>query len=375
MNVRRIVYCVIAFPLALHVSVYLLSMAYAKPYFEGYLCTLFRSSVTIADARISLLTQSIHFSQPRITIEWDNRQDTFFQAQKVKISFDILPLLRKRLIIKNIACIAPVVSVERSRAGTFNIQGFFDRFRNIRKNADGTVQDGFETTQGLQARHGGALQTYLQKGYIKEGTVIFTDYNYSTSPLLAFRDVKFAAVFTYDFKKAELDAIKIKLNTTIQSDQPSAAKIDGEIDPTPDYVGSTFRLNVFIENFDLMPIWPYLERNLPLTITAGRMSVESHLNCVGGTFENSKQTVGLKALSIGAWKEDFAGAGSMGMSNKLLIDYIEKNCQALAFDFYISGSLKDLKVTPGEMMLKVIGDTLLPKAPSGGGSSPQASGT
>jgi len=355
MRSRRYIYVIVGVPLLLHAMIYLISIPYAKPYFERTFSAALKSEFRVDKAEVFLLTRSIHLTNPRLLIQWEGKERELFRANKVKISLRVMPLLHKRLIVQNLVLHAPALRIERSASGDINIRSLFRKI--VSETGPGSVAPEAPET----ARQGTPFRIYLQKVYIKGGEVSFTDDRIDPPLTIAVADLKFFTVFSYDYAREMLESIKIKLNGLIRSEQPATVKIDGEIDPTPDYVGSTFRLNAYIDNFDIISIWPYIGDTLPLTLDAGRISIESHLNCIGGTFENSKQTVRIKSLAIRSWKEDFSGNKTMGLTNKAIIKHIEKNCAALALDFYVSGSLKDLKVTPGELMLKMVGETLLNK--------------
>jgi uncharacterized protein involved in outer membrane biogenesis len=356
MKFRKYVYLIIGIPLIAHVLVYLISIPYAKPYFERTFSRLLRSEFRVDKAEVFLLARSIHLTNPRLTMTGEGKDAELFRAHKAKIFLRLIPLIDKRLIVRNLVLHAPVLTVERSPAGRLNLREFF------RKIDTATVGGAPGQPAAPAAPERTGVRTYLQKIYIKGGQILFTDSKPQPPLAVSLDDLKFFTVFSYDYDKKTLESIKFKINGSIRSDQPAALKIDGEIDPTPDYVGSTFRLNAYIDNFDITSIWPYIDEHLPLTLDAGRIMIESHLHCVGGTFEQSRQTVQIKTLAIRSWKEDFSADNTMGLSNKAIIKFIEKNCGSLTFDFYVSGSLKDLKVSPGELMLKMVGETLLNKA-------------
>lgn len=355
MRFRKCIYVLIGIPLLLHAMAYLISIPYAKPYLERTVSDFMKSEFRVDKAEIFLLTRSVHLTNPRLVMRWEGKECELFRAHKIKIFIKVLPLIAGRLIVQNLVLHAPAVKLERSAGGDINIRSLFKTI-DAAHTPRATVPSAPDTGPKRAA-----LKMYLQKIYIKGGEISFTDNRLQPPLVMSLADLKFFTVFTYDYGTQTLESIKIKLNGFIRSEQPTTLKIDGEIDPTPDYVGSTFRMNAYIDNFDITSVWPYIGEDLPLTLDAGRISIESHLNCIGGTFENSKQTVQIKSLTIRSWKEDFSANKTMGLSNQAIMKFIEKNCNSLAFDFYVSGSLKDLKVTPGELMLKMVGGTLLNK--------------
>ncbi|MDP8262627.1 MAG: DUF748 domain-containing protein [Candidatus Ancaeobacter aquaticus] len=375
MRLKKYIILLIVLPLIFHIAMYFFSIPYAKPFIEEQLKASLGTQVSIQDARIYLLTRSIHISQPKIEIEVNNKKETLFKAKKIKLRFKLLPLLQKKFIFSNAAVYSPVFHIERNAQGEYNYDEYIKRItRSFTPSAllTNLFKPDSAYAETLSDTNSNSTDTattdnytfYVNKLYIKNGTIHFKDFYTTPTNNLTLFNIKLATTQRYNDKTNDIIAIKFKLfaSSNPTNNNTHNIRIAGEIDPSQAHESPYFTLNTTISQFNTMKIWPYITQYVPFTIDRGSININSQVKCTDGVFTDSKQTITIEQLNILSWDTDFSEDKTMGFSNKLIMDFVEKNKDSLSFDFYITGNIKEIHITPGELVIRAFTETLLSNA-------------
>jgi len=209
-------------------------------------------------------TVSLH--QPKVT---DENQELLFEADKIKINFQPLALIRKQVVLKKLELQAPKCYLKRDTEGSFN----FD---------DLLPQQEAPNPSAPEARDGDPLVFTVDRLIVSEGQFSFEDAQPHSPFLKRFKDISFS-----------LNDISTELNRsgTFQLDTVSSHaesfNIQGELSLNP----LAIKGQVAIDALDLPSFMPYLEGNLRGRIHQGYFS--THM-----LFEVS---LGSKQLDAAIW--------------------------------------------------------------------------
>ncbi|BDV42252.1 hypothetical protein GURASL_11750 [Geotalea uraniireducens] len=213
------------------------------------------------------------FTFTKVTIkERDGRAD-FATADRLSFRIALLPLLDKRVIIKQLVVEQPTIRLSRDRDGRFNISDLLE-----------------------EQQQPPALKFRLKGIRLIDGRIVVTDHAAVTTGLTTIFD-RTNLTISRLVRGRESD---VELSTTVlEGKTRSSVALRGTVTlPRADkpLTGTHFAVKVLARGIDTPYYWPYYARYVPFQRPAGRLDLDASFNGTGAEFTShgALRLVGLR---------------------------------------------------------------------------------
>ena len=199
------------------------------------------------------------FTFTKLKVQEKEGNASFLTADKVTFRIAVLPLLEKKIVIKEMVLDKPEISIYRDATGTFNVSDLIEK-------------KGEETPlhlKGIRIKKGSIRFQDLAMGQEKMDFAL-EELDLYVSQLVRGKNC--------DFKlSGSLAALGNKGNVTLSG----LAKL---ADPGKSFLDTRLSATVVVKNLDASPFWPYYRRFVPFKKILGRLDMDSTLKGKLGEF-------------------------------------------------------------------------------------------
>ena len=187
----------------------------------------------------------------------------FVSAESLTLRYQILPLLRRSVIINEATLNSPAIRVERYKDGTFNFSDLLEPEENDLPPTDEPDEPNDEL----------AIDLLVKEISISRGRLIFTDHVVEREYQLTDLDLsvtEFSLDHSFPFN------LSARLND-------SPVSLSGRVDPVTNYVS----LGLRVQNLDVAAFMPYAPDDFPGELSAMKLSVDIQADVTERLVESS----------------------------------------------------------------------------------------
>ena len=193
------------------------------------------------------------FSFDSVVIKEPDSSAEFVAIESLTCRIELLPLIRKQLVVHGIVAKNPVIRLERRKDGTFNI------------------------TDLLQTDSSKGLPLKIHDIKFRNGDITFIDRVPQPEPLIT-------RLTQIDMALDNLGRAKktgIKLSATLGGSTSGTIAFHGKLRLSPDGIPldqSTLDAKVATKELDLAPLWPYYQQYVPFKKVLGALDMDSEFH-------------------------------------------------------------------------------------------------
>lgn|GEM_PF-2114581 len=234
--------------------------------------------VEVGRAKLSLM-KGIAVNLENVTISNHPafKKESFLTLGGLELKVKFLPLLKKRVEIKNIALSSPKILIELNQQGTFNFHDLINpkkKSGRIDRDESPPIRLVSAETKSRPVSNPFLKNINISRFSIKNGKIKFVD-NYTEpgkTEIINIKDLNLRADNLSLFQP-----IDFKLSLKIQATGEEKIDIKGKISPLgerPDLKKLDFNCDIKTKNLNLGSFNPYFKKYTPVIIRSGRLSTD-----------------------------------------------------------------------------------------------------
>ncbi len=280
--------------------------------------------------KFSLLSQGLKVKNLRVTDASDPNGKPIFTAKKVLLRFNLFALAAKRISLRKIIFLSPTLALSRNQYGKITLPV-------TRPAGDSASQPPRETPPAAgppAAVSKPFFSVRFHKVDLRNGEVLFTDNTISPPFWVRMKAIRIQGQFLSE------TLMRFEASGLIECQEPARLGMRGDLGLENGKIDGN--LDVQLDDMDITLLSPYYQAQFPMTIAHGRLFLKSALRCKQGILEESEQTLTVRGLKIGSWREGFLDSTFMGLPAKDFAEYLEQNGSEISFDFSVSGPLQEV---------------------------------
>ncbi len=280
--------------------------------------------------KFSLLSQGLKVKNLRVTDVSDPNGKPVFTAKKVLIRFNLFALAAKRISLRKIIFLSPTLTLSRNQYGKITLPV-------ARSSADAPAQPPQQISAETVAQapvKKPFFSVRFNKVDLRNGEVLFTDNTIAPPFWVRMKAIRIQGRFLSE------TLMRFEASGLIECQEPARLAMRGDLGLENGKINGN--LDLQLDDMDITLLSPYYQAQFPMTIAHGRLFLKSAFRCKQGILEESEQTLTVRGLRIGSWREGFLNRTIMGLPAKDFAEYLEQNGSEISFDFSVSGPLQEV---------------------------------
>ncbi len=288
--------------------------------------------VVIGDINIRLFS-GVSIDDMRIGMR--DEKDDFAAADQVVLRYQLLPLLKKQVVIDEVRLENPKIRVIRNADGSFNFSDLLEQPLSPSEKGSDPVP---ETDGG-----GAAIDLLVNRVLIKDGVVRFTDKAAGSDG------------FDYEISRINGSAENISLQNAFPFKisvllNQAPLSVSGMLDP----VVLEARADLKLDDFNITDFSPYFSQHLPGRLSSARLGLKASVEA-GSRFVESSGNIMAREINLALDAISHAPVENahMGFDYDLAVDLEKKSLQirkagldANGIAVNASGSVEKIDTTP-----------------------------
>ncbi len=304
----------------------------------------FGDKLHIGSARISFFNGTVvQLNQIALAQAPGFGKGNLLQADNINLRVALIPLLQKRLVIKNITVVRPEIEIIQYQNGDMNIDYYLTKFSG---------------NTSWVSSHESSIPVRLDRFNLVKSKIIFKSYaiSHNHQPTLVFNRANLT-LNNLVMPNPDKIATEFSGSALLGTNHPAQINFYG----TGLFGGNKLSFSAKSRITGLfLTDYTYLVPDSKATVKSGQATINSDMNC-HNDYLNSYHHVVIRRLELAPKSGPTFTGTLMGAPANLLIKGIQDGKGRLNFDFNVSGRLTDLRVNVKFRIIQAVAKSLRDK--------------